>query len=271
MEARHLSCREWGSIPIGPEGFSREQADALLAAAADHPAGGKDGSRILVEVNRRLHVRQVVGVLAVPGASLEILPKVDEEQAEQGDDKEQVRHRLVHMLDVALGLDLAAGSEAAMARQDETLLDVLIRLFAQKLLAQVRRGMPRHYVEREDDLRALRGRLDITRQFTVHAARPDRLACRFDSLENDTPLMRVMKACVVMLSRHARGLETQRLLAELRHALDGIADTPVSICHGNASASTAATYAGAACSIWPNCSCCVNGRPPITRPPPRKG
>jgi 5-methylcytosine-specific restriction enzyme subunit McrC len=89
--------------------------------------------------------------------------------------------------------------------------------------------MPRHYVEREDDLRALRGRLDITRQFTVHAARPDRLACRFDSLENDTPLMRVMKACVVMLSRHARGLETQRLLAELRHALDGIADTPVSI------------------------------------------
>jgi 5-methylcytosine-specific restriction enzyme subunit McrC len=86
-------------------------------------------------VNRRLHVRQVVGVLAVPGASLEILPKVDEEQAEQGDDKEQVRHRLVHMLDVALGLDLAAGSEAAMARQDETLLDVLIRLFAQKLLA----------------------------------------------------------------------------------------------------------------------------------------
>ena len=63
----------------------------------------------------------------------------------------------------------------------------------------------------------------MVRQFTVHAVRPDRLACRFDALDADTPLLRVMKACVLLLVRHVRGIGTQRKLAELRFLL---ADVP---------------------------------------------
>lgn len=71
------------------------------------------------------------------------------------------------------------------------------------------------------------GRIDVIRQFTHHAVRPDRLACRFDSLMPDTPLLRVMKACVLMLRRHARALETQRRLDELRFLLAEVSDVPV--------------------------------------------
>jgi 5-methylcytosine-specific restriction enzyme subunit McrC len=132
------------------------------------------------------------------------------------------------MLDVALGLKLGDGQALAMARQKETLLDILIRLFADRLLAEARRGLPRAYMAQEEDLAALRGRLDVMRQFTHHAVRPDRLACRFDSLLADTPLQRIMKACVVMLRRHARALETQRRLDELRFLLAEVSDVPVS-------------------------------------------
>ena len=54
--------------------------------------------------------------------------------------------------------------------------------------------MPRRYVGHEDDLSALRGRLDVKRQFTVLAASPQRLACRFDELSTDIALNRIMKA-----------------------------------------------------------------------------
>jgi 5-methylcytosine-specific restriction enzyme subunit McrC len=80
----------------------------------------------------------------------------------------------------------------------------------------------------QEDLAALRGRLDVIRQFTHHAVRPDRLACRFDSLMADTPLLRIMKACVLMLRRHARALETQRRLDELRFLLTEVSDVPAS-------------------------------------------
>lgn len=228
----HLTVHEWGRIGVhngtgpGPENaFTRSQANALLQAARSHPLANRSGTNILVDRYSEIWAQQIVGVIAAPGCSCEILPKIDA-AAEEGD--ETIRMRLVSMLDVALGLKLGDGQALAMARQKETLLDILIRLFADRLLAEARRGLPRSYMAQEEDLAALRGRLDVIRQFTHHAVRPDRLACRFESLMPDTPLLRIMKACVVMLRRHAQALETQRRLDELRFLLAEVSDVPAS-------------------------------------------
>jgi 5-methylcytosine-specific restriction enzyme subunit McrC len=182
------------------------------------------GTNILVDRYSDLRAQQVVGVIAAPGCSLEILPKID---AASDESDEKIRTRLVSMLNVALGLKLGDGQALAMARQKETLLDILIRLFADRLLAEARRGLPRAYISQEEDLAALRGRLDVIRQFTHHAVRPDRLACRFDTLIPDTPLLQIMKACVLLLRHHARALETQRHLNELRFLMADVSDVPV--------------------------------------------
>jgi 5-methylcytosine-specific restriction enzyme subunit McrC len=222
----HLAVLEWDRVDVGERGFSRREADQLLAAARSHPLGAtSEGANILIDHHTWLRSQQVVGVLAGEGCSLEILPKIDQ----LGDDKSPaglagLRHRLVQMLDVALGLEINLGREAAMARQNETLLDILIRAFADQLANEVRRGLPLRYIQCEEDLSTLRGRLDITRQFTALAVRPDRLACRFDTLSSDTALLQVMKACVVFLSRQARRADTVRRLSELRAALADTSD-----------------------------------------------
>lgn len=64
------------------------------------------------------------------------------------------------------------------------------------------------------------------RQFTHHAVRPGRLACRFDQLSNDIPLLRIMKAAVVSLRRSSRAPDTQRLLDELRFVFADVAGVP---------------------------------------------
>ncbi len=223
----HLPVHEWGRVEVGDGGFTRHQADALLAAARRHELGGTDGTDILCDHHRFLRARQMVGVIAGPGCSLEILPKVD--PAGTAEEAGTVRARLVHMLDVALGLNLSAGDATAMSHQADSLLEFFIALFAERLLAEVRRGLPRRYRTHEDDLRALRGRLNIVRQFTAHAVRPDRLACRFDALDPDVPLMQVMKACVIMLARYARSADSQRKLAELRFLLADVSDVPLGV------------------------------------------
>jgi 5-methylcytosine-specific restriction enzyme subunit McrC len=222
----HLTIHEWGHARFGERGLTREQGHALHAEACQHPLAREDATNILVLGRDRLVARQMVGMVAAKGCSLEILPKVDPDAGAEENDA-TVRARLVRMLDVALGLDLDLGAEAAIDRQRTTLLDILISAFATRLLAEVRRGLPRAYRSCEENLPALRGRLDVTRQFTRNAVRPDRLSCRFDQLEADTPLMRIMAAAVVFLARHARSHETRRKLDEMRFVLADIPLLPV--------------------------------------------
>lgn len=204
-----LKCREWEELPVGENGLTEPEANRFHALA--ERAGRRlklGGTGVLVRTRRGLKAQQVVGVLAVPGRTLEILPKID------GED-DAVRKALVHMLAVAHDLRVADDALAGMARQTHDLLEILIRLFAARLLSAVRRGLPRRYIACEEDLRLLRGRLDVVRQFTRHAVRPDRLACRFDELSEDTPLNRVLKAAVSRLARMTRSAANARLLAEL--------------------------------------------------------
>lgn len=215
---------EWGSLAYG-DGEDRIPvwaADQLAVAARALPHGGADGSGILTLGRTELRAAGTVGVLAAAGSALEILPKID------GLDQGGIRRQLVHMLAVTHDLDVAAGTLTELDWQREDLLEILIRLFAGMLADALRRGMPRRYVGREDDLALLRGRLDVNRQFTRLAASPQVLACRFDELSPDIVINRIMKSAVMRLSSLARGPATRRNLQELAFAYADIAAVPVS-------------------------------------------
>ncbi|MBF0247438.1 MAG: restriction endonuclease, partial [Alphaproteobacteria bacterium] len=102
----------------------------------------------------------------------------------------------------------------------------LIRLFCSKLLDAVRKGMPRHYLLHEDDLPALRGRLNVTRQFSTHAVSPQKLACNFDALSPDIALNQVMRAVVSKLTRLSEAQDNQRSLRELSFIYSDISEVP---------------------------------------------
>jgi len=156
----HRAVSEWGTVRIGhADGFTAAQGAALCHAARAHTLGGDEGTGIVSHRLSHLKAGQLVGVLGAPGCSLEILPKVDAAAPDEA--AAQVRGQLVRMLAVALGIEIGAGEAAAMGHQDASLIDLLVRLFAERLLAETRRGLPRAYLAHEDDLPALRGRLDV--------------------------------------------------------------------------------------------------------------
>ena len=187
-----------------------------------HAAGKRAGKRVLERTRDGIKATHVVGIVSVPGATLEILPKIDGEN-------HTVRKALVHMLVVAHDLRIADTELASIDTQRNDLLELLIALFANRLSIAVRRGLPRRYVGQEEDLPRLRGSLNVVRQWTRLAARPDLLACRFDELLEDTPLNRVFKAAVRDLSGIARSAGTVRLLTEIAARLEfvGVSATPL--------------------------------------------
>lgn len=221
------TIHEWERIGYGSDDaeIPEVQADRLAAVARASVFSGRGGEGVLEHGRKGLRARGVVGVIATPDCQLEILPKIERGGETEVSDA-TLRARLVHMLAVAYDLPIEAGTMTKLGWQRETVLELLIRLFCAKLSDAVRQGMPRHYLEHEDDLRALRGRLDITRQFTTLAISPQKLACRFDALSPDIALNQVMRATISKLSRLTAARDNQRALRELSFIYADIADIP---------------------------------------------
>ncbi|MBP2238689.1 5-methylcytosine-specific restriction endonuclease McrBC regulatory subunit McrC [Sinorhizobium kostiense] len=242
---------EWEALPYGdgPGAIPVRAADRIAAVAAASPLAGSGGGGVIEHGRKSLRARGVVGVVAADGCALEILPKIDfpGQQGEQA--KGSIRRRLVHMLAVALDMKIDAGQITALDWQRDTLLEILIRLFSEKLVDAIRQGMPRLYVEQADELHVLRGRLDVTRQFSALAAEPARLACRYDSLTPDIALNRIMKAAIGRLARIARTGDNQRRLRELAFAYADIADVPIAALRWDQMYLTGPMRAGANSSI----------------------
>lgn len=122
-----LTLREWETLPVG-EGSLTEAEAARLHALAERAARRlKLPQRdVLTRTHQGLQAGQVVGVLAIPGRTVEILPKIEGEN-------DAVPRALIHMLAVAHDLPMADGALAALATQRRDLLELIIRLFAERL------------------------------------------------------------------------------------------------------------------------------------------
>ena len=223
------TIQEWGRIGYGTgeTEIPKSHADRLAAEAqASAFSAGPNGEGVLEYGRKELRARGVVGVIATHGCQLEILPKI-EGAGESTVDNAMLRHRLVHMLAVARDIQIDFRAITQLGWQRDTILELLIRLFCSKLADAVRQGMPQQYTDQEEDLPALRGRLNVTRQFSNLAVSPEILACRFDARSPDIALNQVMRATIGKLSRLARAPDNQRTLRELNFAYADISEIPV--------------------------------------------
>lgn len=223
---KHLTVSEWGAVAIDEAprdgALSRRAADALLDATRSVGFDGNRYERALVDGRHSLRAQQVVGVISSATARLEILPKID------GLDAGATRAMLAHMLARVFDLNIASGAIAQLGHQKDDLLEIVISAFCGRLFEAVRRGLPRQYLPMEGDLGALRGRLDVKRQFTTLASAPQLIACRYDELGPDIALNQVMKAVVRFLLGVSRSAANQRLLREVLLIFADVRDLPAS-------------------------------------------
>lgn len=168
-----------------------------------------------------LVARNFVGVIHMGAYQVEVLPKIEAEE-------HRVRQNLLQMVATTLNLKLHGGELGHLDRANQSILEVLIRLYCDLLWEAVHKGMVCRYESRQDNLVVLRGRLNVAQQLRHNLARPDRLHCTFDEFTQDNPLNRALKAALRVLFRLARTEPSSKSLAELLFCFDEVADVPVS-------------------------------------------
>lgn len=161
--------------------------------------------------------KNFVGVVCLGRDQIEVLPKIESETT-------QVRKNLSSMIATALDMDLHAPGIGQMDKTDDSVLEILVRLFCRHMWNMVRRGLVRKYLGRSENLSVLRGRLSVASQIRMNLSRPDRLACDFDDFSENNLINQVLKAALRVLLPVVRSPGNQRNLAELLFCFQEVDD-----------------------------------------------
>jgi 5-methylcytosine-specific restriction enzyme subunit McrC len=168
-----------------------------------------------------LKVQNYVGVIQVPGLSIEILPKiapvseaiVDPDTAARAE-WSQAQRNLLFMLTAAGILPYSERGFASVEIARMPLIEALISAFGRRLIEELRRGLDRAYVGRDENLSVLRGKILIGTHLRLNALHPERLFVAYDEFNPDTMLNRILKVACQRLLRIAVLAGTQQLLRE---------------------------------------------------------
>lgn len=173
--------------------------------------------------HRSVKFAQYCGVISLGKLSLEILPKIYGKETELG----ACRKALIKMLVKAKRLKAQRGGTADIALQKHALLDVFILHFCDQLHAELMQGMIRNYIERNENINVLRGRLRVEQQFKHNLAHKERLYCQYDELSVDNPHNQVIKCVLRMMLALSIGTMARKQLTELLMRFDAITDMKI--------------------------------------------
>ena len=200
--------RVYEGVALTPD--DRAVVEKLTASADD---------RLQIEELRRglrVRTRSWVGVVRLPTVEIRVVPKVTGGQL-----------GLVRLIEYASGLDALTRLRdgATLEASGDSLLELFALLFVEASERVLRRGLLSDYVEREDDLPMVRGRVLGDRQVLERFGQLDRIICRFDELEHDVVENQLLAAALQVVSPRVTSIGLQRRISRLRGVLEPICDT----------------------------------------------
>ena len=146
----------------------------------------------------------------LPPVAIEVLPKIRHRNEE--DDRAGLRR----MWEYACDLNLREEEEANEADDAKMPLhEWLIQRFLQQVEQLLARGIRAQYVEDEDNLLTVRGRLSIQENLRQNVHAPHRFYCRFEEFSPNRPENRLMKSAILAVRAQTQLADTRRRAAHL--------------------------------------------------------
>lgn len=235
-----ITVREHARLTTGPARAGSLDEASIPASAFEwlcrdlqrHRAGG--AALVQLEGRRWLKLDNYVGVLEAPcGTRIEILPK----HVNGETDVATARNVLVRMLRHGLRLPVRDVGPTALQTFDAPVSEWIIQQFLVELDLLVRRGLRFDYHPMEEELRFLRGRLQVARQIRQPAGRQHLFQVEHQVFDANRPANRLLASALDKVAGMTRHSLNWRLAHELEHQLveiDRSRDVPSDFRHWRA-------------------------------------
>lgn len=178
----------WAGVHAVPPGvFAWLENRALQAAGSGEPAWLRLTQR---NGQRAVQVTSFVGVIRAPdGYQIEVLPKLGRIP---GSADSEVRQLLIRMLRCLNGFRHIRTDSAQLQATRMPLLEVFVGEFLRAVEKLVKQGLRSDYCAQQDNVFALRGKLQMSTHLRQNRCRRDRFFVEFDEFTPDRPENRLL-------------------------------------------------------------------------------
>lgn len=208
MPPSALDADDLGAVPVRV--FDWLESQALRATEVGDSAWLRLTQR---RGHRAVQMTSFVGVIRAPdGFQIEVLPKVG--KAIGGGDA-QARQLLIEMLQCLGGFRHIQTDSAKLVAAQMPLLEVFIGEFLRAVEHVVKRGLRGDYASRQDNVFALRGKIQVAAHLRQNLCRQDRFFSEFDEFSNNRPENRLLHSALRQALSWTASQANQQLAREL--------------------------------------------------------
>ena len=165
-----------------------------------------------------IQARNYVGVLQTKGGlTIEILPKIADKN-----DAEKSKKVLIKMLRTLKNFPFKSSNLASLKTQNLPLLEIFISMFLFELEALVKKGIKSDYVTLEDNLKFLKGKLNINEQIKRNSIHKERFYVEYSEFLSDIKINQIIKTTLKFLYKKSNSSKNQQKIRELLFIFDDV-------------------------------------------------
>lgn len=214
QEYDFLQCKDQnGSHFIGPHTFAHLERFVLENEHANY-------LKLTVKkgFGKVLQAQNYVGVIQThEGVTIEIVPKIAKVTTEEG-----AKTILIKMLKTLKNSPFKNFSTAHLKSAKMPLLEVFIGMFLEELSKLVRQGIKSDYMPREENLRFLKGKLDIGGQIKHNTIHKERFFVAYEEYSSDRVENRLIKTTLEYLYTKSKTHANQQRIREFLFVFEGV-------------------------------------------------
>lgn len=165
-----------------------------------------------------IQARNYVGVLQTKsGLTIEILPKIADKN-----DAERSKAVLIKMLRTLKDSPFKSSNLANLKTQNLPLLEIFISMFLCELETLVKKGIKSDYITLEDNLKFLKGKLNINEQIKRNSIHKERFYVEYSEFLSDIKINRIIKTTLKFLYKKSNSSKNQQKIRELLFIFDEV-------------------------------------------------
>lgn len=164
-----------------------------------------------------LQAQNYVGVIQTKdGTTIEILPKI------RNLDEQKSKEILIKMLKTLKKSPFKNFNTANLKASKMPLLEIFIFMFLEELSKLIQKGIKSDYVQKEENLKFLKGKLKISEQIKQNSVHKERFFVQYEEFSSDRVENRLIKTTLEYLYKKSKSNKNQQRIREFLFVFDEI-------------------------------------------------